>query len=188
MTVLPILIHPNPILTTRAEEVQTIDAEIKQLAADMQETLIATQGVGLAANQVGSLHRVVLINATYCAEVDGAAIVNATGIITMINPTFDIIDNDIQPHREGCLSIPHVFMDVARPSGILLTYTDLNGKEIKLTTQYGLFNAAIQHEIDHLDGIMFPDKLSNFQRRRAWKKLDKERKTLPETINYPFTP
>lgn len=193
MTIKPILIHPNPILTTRAEEVhhvagEKLPADILTLVEDMKDTLIASAGVGLAANQVGSLARVVLINANYCAEVDGKNLVPLDGIVALVNPVITILDNTLAAQREGCLSIPHVFMDVERPTSVQVDYIDIKGQAQKFSTQFGLFNAAVQHEIDHLDGIMFPDTLSAFQRRRAWKKLDKERKNLSETLNYPFVP
>jgi len=191
MTVKPILIHPNPILTTRAEEVHHVAGEklsgkLLTFIEDMKDTLIASAGVGLAANQVGSLERVILLNANYCAEVDGQNIVPLNGIVALVNPVVTILDDTLMPHREGCLSIPHVFMDVERPASVQIDYIDIDGKARQFKTQAGLFNAAVQHEIDHLDGIMFPDNLSAFQRRRAWKKLEKERAQLSETLNYPF--
>jgi len=193
MTVKPILIHPNAILTTRAEEVhhvagEKLSKELLGFIADMKETLIASSGVGLAANQVGDLRRVILLNANYCAEVDGANLVPLKGIVALVNPVITIVDETLVPHREGCLSIPHVFTDVERPSSVRVDYIDEKGTVQHFTTQAGLFNAAVQHEVDHLDGIMFPDQLRAFQRRRAWKKLEKERKNLAETLNYAFTP
>lgn len=152
----------------------------------MQESMIAARGVGLAANQVGALHRIILINAEYCNEVDGNNSNTFNGLEVLINPKITIIDDTPIAQREGCLSVPHVFMDVSRPRAIKVTYLDLGGKQQMIEAADGLLCAAIQHEVDHLDGIMFPEKLSGFQRRRAWQKLNKERPRLSETVSYPI--
>lgn len=186
MTILPILIYPNDILTTAAAEVQSITPEIKTLAADMQETMVAANGVGLAANQIGSLHRIVAMNADYCAEVDGKQTDDFTGLVALINPKITILDDTQHLQKEGCLSVPHVFADLERPRAIQVDYLDVEGNAQSFTAEDGLLCAAIQHEVDHLDGIMFPDLLSNFQRRRAFQKLNKLRPRLKETLPYPI--
>ncbi|KKP37808.1 MAG: peptide deformylase, peptide deformylase [Candidatus Peregrinibacteria bacterium GW2011_GWF2_33_10] len=138
----------NPILRTKSKKVQKVDANVKKLIKDMQDTL-HLDGVGLAAPQVGQNLRVILI-------IINAAKVNQN-MLTMINPEILFFSEDLEIMEEGCLSLPKIFKNVARSKSITVKYQDLNLHEHVL--QLSGFNARIvQHEVDHIDGILFIDR------------------------------
>ena len=158
---------PAPVLRQKAEKVTAVDDTIQQTLADMLETMYAGHGVGLAANQVGLLKRLVVID---CAP-DG----EDPQPFKLVNPVIiQHSDNKIL-HNEGCLSVPKEYADVERWENVTVQYLDEEGKEKTLEAD-GLLAIALQHELDHLDGILFIDYLSKLKRDRLLVHLEKRRK------------
>ena len=165
MSKLQVLEIPHPILRETAAHVEVVTPEIQELLSDMLETMYATHGVGLAGNQVGKLLRVVVID---CGEEEPDP-------IKMVNPEIIAHSENKILHNEGCLSIPREYADVERYETVTVRYLDENGVEQTRTTD-GLLAIAFQHEIDHLDGHLFIDYLSQLKRHRLLKHLEKRRK------------
>lgn len=164
MTTLTILEYPDPRLRTRAVPVTEFDAALRQLADDMLQTMYAAPGVGLAATQV-NVHRRILV-----ADVSEGH--NQPQVF--VNP--EILDQAGQVvGQEGCLSVPGFFDDVQRAERIRVRAQDVKGKSFELQAE-GLLAVCIQHEIDHLNGKLFVDYLSDLKRDRIRKKLEKEHK------------
>ena len=165
MSKLQVLEIPHPILRETAAYVEVVTPEIQELLSDMLETMYATNGVGLAGNQVGKLLRVVVVD---CGD-------EKPDPIKMVNPEIVAHSENRILHSEGCLSIPREYADVERFETVTVRYLDENGKEQTRTTD-GLLAIAFQHEIDHLDGHLFIDHLSQLKRHRLLKHLEKRRK------------
>ena len=158
---------PEPILRQKAAKVAVVDTAIKQILSDMLETMYAGHGVGLAANQVGVLKRLVVID---CQTED-----DQPDPIKMVNPKIIAHSENKILHNEGCLSVPREDADVERWETVTVEYLDENG--IPQTREAtGLLSIAMQHEIDHLDGILFIDYLSKLKRDKLVKHLEKRRK------------
>lgn len=158
MSLLTLHLLGSPVLRQRGDEIGEIDTEVRDLIANMFETMDAAKGVGLAANQVGVARRVAVIDA------DGHR-------IALINPRIVSAEGRATA-EEGCLSIPEVFADVSRPEQIVVEALDAEGKPFRLEVG-GLAARAIQHEVDHLDGILFLDHLGPVKRKMLlarWKK------------------
>lgn len=162
---------PEPVLRQKAEKVDTVDDSIRQTLTDMLETMYAGNGVGLAANQVGLLKRLVVID---CAP-DG----EEPDPIKMVNPKIVVHSDNKILHNEGCLSLPREYADVERWETVTVQYIDENGIE-QTRNADGLLAIAMQHEIDHLDGILFIDYLSKLKRDKLLKHLEKRRKRESE--------
>ena len=162
---------PEPVLRQKAEKVEAVDAVIRQTLSDMLETMYAGNGVGLAANQVGLLKRLVVID---CARDE-----EDPQPIKMVNPEIIAHSENKILHNEGCLSLPREYADVERWETVTVHYWDENGIEQTRETD-GLLAIAMQHEIDHLDGILFIDYLSKLKRDRLLKHLEKRRKRESE--------
>ena len=171
MAILPVLEIPNQILLQKAQPVEMVTEEIKQLLSDMLETMYATNGVGLAGNQVGVLKRVVVLD---CADRDAEP-----DPIKMVNPKIIWKSEEMLCHNEGCLSIPRQYADVTRHAEVEVEYTDENG-QIKRRRTGGLLAIGIQHELDHLEGILFIDYVSPLKRKMMLKRLEKNRKRAAE--------
>jgi peptide deformylase len=156
--------YPEPVLKQVAAPVAAIDEEIRALAADMAETMYAAPGVGLAAPQVGVSKRLIVMD---CAPKD-----QPPQLVVAINP--EIVGREGESHEEeGCLSVPGYYASVARSQKVTVRYLDLEGRERTVSTD-GLWAICFQHEIDHLDGILFVDHLSPLKRalfRKKWQKL-----------------
>ena len=167
MTKMKVLEIPHPILHEKAKEVQKVDDRIAGLLDDMLETMYASHGVGLAANQVGLLERIVVID---CAR-EG----EEPDPLQMVNPKIIAQSEEILCRNEGCLSIPREYADVNRFAVVTVEYLDKKGEK-KTRTADGLLGVAIQHELDHLDGILFIDYLSKLKRDKLLKHLEKRRK------------
>ena len=167
MTKLTVIEIPDPVLYQKAEEVKEITPEIQTLLSDMLETMYKTNGVGLAGNQVGVLKRLVVID---CASKEEEA-----DPIKMVNPKIIQKSEEMVCHNEGCLSIPREYADVIRHETVTVEYLDENGKKQQRTAN-GLLAIAIQHELDHLEGILFIDHLSPLKRKMLLKHLEKRRK------------
>ena len=165
MAVLPILIAPHPTLKRRAEPVQEVDAEIRQLTEDMLETMYDAPGVGLAAPQVDVAKRVVVID---CAD-EG----EAPQPYRMINPELLWTSEASDTREEGCLSLPEIYADVTRPAACKVAYLDADGARRELEAE-GLLAVCVQHEIDHLNGVLFVDHLSALKRNMLMRKLAKQ--------------
>jgi peptide deformylase len=162
MSVLPLHLLGSPVLRQRSAEVTAVDDDLRTVIDNMFETMDAARGVGLAANQVGVAHRVAVIDA------EGQR-------FAMLNPV--IVDAEGRATaEEGCLSIPDIYGDVTRAERVVLEALDREGKPFRLEAG-GLTARAIQHEIDHLDGILFLDHLGLMKRRvllARWKREHKE--------------
>lgn len=165
MTKLTVLEIPHPILRETAAHVEVVTPEIQQLLSDMLETMYASNGVGLAGNQVGKLLRVVVVD---CGD-------EKPDPIKMVNPEIIAHSESLVFHSEGCLSVPREYADVERYETVTVRYLDETGKE-QTRVADGLLAIAFQHEIDHLDGHLFIDYLSQFKRHRLLKHLEKRRK------------
>ncbi len=162
MARLPIKIYPDPILKQKASPVTVFDAKLKKLLDDMAETMYEAHGVGLAANQIGSLERIVVVDVSE----------DRNELLHLINP--EILNrNGKKKGEEGCLSIPGFRDNVERSSSLTLRAQDATGKQFEIEAD-GLLAVCIQHEIDHLDGILFVDRLSRLKREFFKKWLEKE--------------
>jgi peptide deformylase len=168
MTLLSILIHPDPRLKKPCAPVARITPEIETLAADMLATMYDAPGVGLAAPQVGVLSRICVLDCEKDPEAPRRPLV-------MVNPEITWRSEALNTYEEGCLSIPEYYEEVERPAQVRVRYTDLDGKLHEEDAE-GLFASCIQHEIDHLNGILFVDYLSKLKRDRVLKKFTKAAK------------
>ena len=162
MAILPILKYPDPRLRNKAREVQTVNKKTQSLIDDMFETMIDAKGIGLAATQVDVHERVIVMDLSE----------DRSDPRIFINPSIEVLDETTQPYDEGCLSIPGVYETVERPNHVMITATDRNG-DIFNEKATGLLAVCIQHEIDHLDGKLFVDYLSNLKRQLIRKKMKK---------------
>jgi peptide deformylase len=170
MTVLPLIIAPDPTLKTKSSPVEKVDDSIRQLAADLFDTMYFEEGIGLAAVQVGVLKRVLVADVTWRSREEVGTEIGEQYVL--INP--EILEGTAQKrvYKEGCLSFPNQFADVTRPDAITVRYLNLNG-ETKEETFDGLLATCIQHEIDHLNGITFVDHISSVKRDMILRKLTK---------------
>lgn len=164
---LEILTYPHEILKTRALPVEKVDDEVRRLVDEMAETMYAAPGIGLAANQVGVLKRIAVIDVDYP---DGKP-----NLLVLINPEIVRRDGEIV-WEEGCLSFPDVHEDVVRAREIEVRALDRRGKEFTLQAE-GLLAVALQHEIDHLNGVVFIDHISFLKRRIIQRQLTKIKQT-----------
>lgn len=162
-----ILVLPDARLRQVASEIPVLDAEIKKLAADMLETMYDAPGIGLAAPQIGELKRIVVMDLSKDGEPNDP--------IVMINPEILKYSDDTVTTEEGCLSIPEIYYDVERPAEVTVRYTDLDGKTVERDAKDRLA-ICIQHELDHLDGVLYIDYLSRLKRDRVLKKFQKAEK------------
>src|SRR3984885_4758100 len=165
MTQLPIRIIPDPVLRKIAQPVNAVDKRIAKFMEDMVESMYKGHGIGLAANQVGSLERVITVDVS--EERDG------TKALMMANPQITWFDPEASfTYNEGCLSIPGQYADVTRPKRIRLTYLDAHGKKQELEAE-DLLSQCIQHEIDHLNGVLFIDHISKLKRDMITRRVEK---------------
>jgi peptide deformylase len=167
MARLPILEFPDPRLRTRAEPVAQVDDSLRRLIDDMFETMYAAPGIGLAATQVNVHKRLLVIDISEKRDQP----------LVLINPEI-LLREGVEETEEGCLSVPGVYDKVTRADSIRVRALDRNGKQIEMNAD-GLLAVCIQHEMDHLEGKLFVDYLSELKRTRIRKKLDKERKDRP---------
>ena len=171
MAILPLVLVPQPVLRQVAEPVDEITDELLRLADDMAETMYDAPGIGLAANQIGVLKRVIVMD---CAREDEPA-----ALWKMFNPEIIWRSDDATKMEEGCLSIPGHNAEVKRPSEVHVAYLDRDGvrQEMQAT---GLLAACVQHEIDHLNGVLFIDHLSRLKRDMIWRKVMKDSRTIDD--------
>ena len=168
MAMMPLVLVPQPILRQIAQPVGDITDNILQLADNMVETMYAAPGIGLAANQVGVLKRVIVMD---CARDD-----EPPALWKMINPEIIWRSEDNTKMEEGCLSIPGHNAEVVRPSEVHVSYLDIEGQKQEIQAT-GLLAACVQHEIDHLNGVLFLDHLSRLKRDMIMRKVIKENRT-----------
>ena len=162
---MPIIKVPDPILRQAAVPVAEITDGTRQLLDDMAETMYDAPGIGLAGPQIGELKRLIVMD---CSRDD-----EKRELWQMINPEVIELSEDNSTLEEGCLSIPGHTAEVSRPDWIKLRFTDIKGKEQQIKAE-GLLAACIQHEIDHLNGILFIDHISKLKRDIIWRKVLKE--------------
>ena len=167
MALLPIITAPDPRLKTVASRVDAVDDDIRRLMDDMLETMYAAPGVGLAAPQVGISKRVIVV--------DVARTGDAPEPMQMANPEIIEASSERSTVEEGCLSLPEYYADVERPELVRVKYIDQTNTEHELEAE-GLLATCIQHEIDHLEGVLFVDHLTSIKRGMILRKLQKAKK------------
>jgi peptide deformylase len=167
MALLPILTAPDPRLKKKSKPVETVDADVRRLMDDMLETMYAAPGIGLAAPQIGELRRVIVL------DIDREDV--KTGPLFMANPEIVEASDEDVTYEEGCLSVPDHYSDVVRPAKVTVRYLDRDGKQQDMTCE-GLLATCVQHEIDHLNGVLFIDHISKLKRDRVMTKFKKAAK------------
>ena len=167
MNLLPIRILPDPILKKIASPIEEITDKLIQTLDMMLHTMYAEKGIGLAANQVGILSRMIVIDTEQHNDFATA--------YQMINPEIVSLSDEQEPYSEGCLSIPNVSYDVVRPISGVFRYLDIKGDSHEIEAD-GLLARCIQHEIDHLNGVLFIDHLSNLRKNMIIKSFTKQQR------------
>lgn len=162
MSIREIIKLPDPFLRKKAQPIERVDDEVRKLSADMLETMYAAPGIGLAAPQVAVSRRLLVIDIARDEEPKSP--------VVMINPEIVQLGGEPRPHEEGCLSIPEIYAEIERPGQCRVRYVDEAGAERDLDCE-GLMATVVQHEIDHLDGVLFIDHLSRLRRDRLVKKF-----------------
>ena len=167
MAIRPILTAPDPRLKAVSTDVETVDSAIRTLIDDMIDSMYAADGIGLAAVQIGVAKRVLVI------DVDQKE--GKKNAIAYINPKLGWVSEEMAVFEEGCLSVPEIYDDVERPARIKCEYLDRDGNK-QLLEADGLLATCMQHEMDHLNGVLFIDHLSRLKRAMVVKKLTKLKK------------
>lgn len=176
MSVLDILTIPDPLLKKESQPIERVDDDLRKLLDDMLETMYDAPGIGLAAPQIGILRRVVTVDVTKpIKNEEGEIIDEPKNPIFMVNPEIVWSSEEPSLYEEGCLSIPEYYAEVERPAEVVVKFLDRDGKEQELKAD-GLLATCIQHEVDHLDGVLFIDYLSRLKRDRVIKKFAKLKK------------
>ena len=168
-----IVIEPDPILRKKSESLEKVDDKIREFLDDMLETMYAAPGIGLAAVQVGILKRIIVIDISKDKEKKDP--------LFLINPEIISRSKKTSVYEEGCLSLPGHFAEIERPAECQIKFVDYNGKEKELTAN-GLLATCIQHEVDHLNGVLFIDYLSKLKKDMIVKKLIKHKKELNKVV------
>jgi peptide deformylase len=171
MPVRPLVILPDRQLRLVSDPVGPITDDVKALAADMLETMYDAPGIGLAAIQIGVPKRLVVIDLGKNAE--------ERSPMVLVDPEITWTSDETRVHEEGCLSIPEYYEEVERPDRIRVTYRALDGETVE-TEADGILATCIQHEVDHLNGVLFIDYLSRLKRSRVVKKFEKAAKRESE--------
>lgn len=172
MSLLPIIIVPDPVLKEVAKPIENITEAIQKQAADMIETMYDAPGIGLAANQVGQLNRMFVMDVNYRKNDQ------SRDAVVLINPEIIWRSEELSVMEEGCLSIPQQYAEVERPKTVRVKYVDLAG-QIQEMEGSDLTSHCLQHELDHLNGILFIDYLSRLKRNMILRKVDKMIKDTP---------
>ena len=168
-----IVIEPDPILRKESQLLEGVNDEVRKLMDDMLETMYTAPGIGLAAVQIGILKRVVVIDLSKDNEKKNP--------LFLVNPVITFKSKNTSIHEEGCLSLPGHFAEIERPSECHINYINYHGKEKELKAD-GLLATCIQHEIDHLNGVLFIDYLSKLKKDMIIKKLVKNKKELDKLV------
>ncbi len=164
MALREILTVPDPFLKQVSKPVETVDDDLRALMDDMLETMYAAPGIGLAAIQIGVPKRVIVM--------DLAGSEDEPAPRYFVNPEITWKSEELFAYEEGCLSVPEIYDEIERPARVRLTYLNYAGEKVEEEAE-GLFAVCIQHEIDHLEGVLFIDKLSRLKRDRAVAKVKK---------------
>ena len=172
MAIRKILTEPDPFLRQKSHEVYGVDDETRKLMDDMLDTMYAAPGIGLAAIQVGITKRIIVIDTSKEEEKKP---------LYFVNPKIIIKSKNNSTYEEGCLSVPGQFAEIERPDKCHINYLDYNGNSQELKA-VGLLATCIQHEIDHLEGILFIDYLSKLKKNFIVKKLSKQKKILERIV------
>jgi len=173
MTIKKILTEPDPFLRQKSVKVDEVNDEIRSLMDDMLETMYAAPGIGLASIQIGFPKRVIVIDLSRDDEKKNP--------FYFVNPEIITNSDNNAAYEEGCLSVPGQFAEINRPDKCKVKYLDYNGNE-KILDAEGLLATCIQHEIDHLEGILFIDHLSKLKKSMIIKKLSKQKKSLERIV------
>ena len=171
MSVLEIIVAPDPRLKRRAEPVDKVDDAIRKIMDDMLDTMYAANGIGLAGPQVGILKRIIVVDVSREEGVREP--------LQMANPEVIWESDDERSYEEGCLSLPEHFAEVVRPEAVKVRYLDREN-EIRTIDADDILATCIQHEIDHLDGVLFVDHISSLKRNMIIRKLQKFKKLQAE--------
>ncbi len=167
MAIRPILTVPNPVLKQVSKPVPEVTDAVRTLMDDMLETMYAAPGIGLAAIQIGEPVNVIVMDLAREGEKPNPQY--------FVNPEILEAAEETKPYEEGCLSVPDVYEEVERPARVKLRYLDYHGQEVVEWAE-GLYATCIQHEMDHLKGVLFIDYLSRLKKQRAIKKVQKSEK------------
>lgn len=182
MAVLKIYVAPDPVLKKKAEPVTGgVTDDLRKLMDDMLETMYATDGIGLAAPQVGVSKRILVLDIDQPKTPDLPPEERRSKPQCFVNPEIVWSSEDLRVYNEGCLSVPGQYADVTRPDKIRVKYLDYNGKEQEIEAD-GLLATCLQHEMDHLNGILFVDHLSTLKRDILMRKLKKYTKEYAEDL------
>ena len=173
MTVRKILTEPDPILRQKSQPVDKVDDLTRKLMDDMLETMYLAPGIGLAAIQIGVPKRIIVLDISKDPEKKEP--------MYFVNPVIVSTSKNNITYEEGCLSVPGQFAEIDRPDRCYVKYLDYNGNYKELKSE-GLLATCIQHEIDHLEGILFIDYLSNLKKSIIIKKLSKQKKELERIV------
>ena len=173
MTIRKILTEPDPFLRQKSENVQEVNDDIRLLMDDMVETMYDAPGIGLAAIQIGVPKRVIVIDLSKNDEKKNPQY--------FVNPEIITKSQKDASYEEGCLSVPNQFAEISRPDTCKVKFLNYNGEE-KILEAKGLLATCIQHEMDHLEGILFIDYLSKLKKSMIIKKLSKQKKTLERIV------
>ena len=173
MTTRKILIEPDPILRKKSSPLEKVDDQTRKLMKDMLETMYKAPGIGLAATQIGILKRIIVIDISKNEE-------KKTPLF-LVNPEIIFRSKNTSVYEEGCLSLPGQFAEIERPAECHLKYINFDGKTKELKAD-GLLSTCIQHEVDHLNGILFIDYLSKLKKNMIIKKLLKQKKASQRIV------
>ena len=171
MTIRPLILLPEPILKRPSKKLERVDAHTRKLAKDMLETMYDAPGIGLAAVQIGEAVRMLVIDLAKGEEEKAPQF--------FINPQVVWSSDERSVYEEGCLSIPDYYAEVERPASVKVTHLDLDGQQYEITAE-GLLATCLQHEIDHLNGVLFIDHISKLKKAMVVKKFSKIAKQRTE--------
>ena len=172
MTKRTIIIEPDPILRKKSDAIEKVDDELRKLMDEMLETMYEAPGIGLAAVQIGILKRLIVIDISKEEKKNP---------IFLINPEIITKSKNKSVYEEGCLSLPGQFAEIESPAECLIKYLDYQGKQKELKAT-GLMATCVQHEIDHLNGVLFIDYLSKLKKDMIIKRLQKKKKEFKKNI------
>jgi peptide deformylase len=168
MTIKPLIILPDPLLRETSKPIERVDADVTRLVDDMLDTMYDAPGIGLAAIQIGVQRRMLVIDVSREGEEKQP--------LVFINPEIVTFSDERSVYEEGCLSIPDYYAEVERPAVVTAKYIDRDGKEQMIEAD-GLLATCLQHEIDHLNGVLFIDYISRLKREMVIKKFTKAAKS-----------
>ncbi|MCG8693419.1 MAG: peptide deformylase [Minwuiales bacterium] len=167
MAVLPIITAPDPLLKLKSEPVEQVDDALRKLMDDMLETMYLAPGIGLSAIQVAVPKRIVVVDVARDDE--------PANPLYLVNPELVRVSDELAVYEEGCLSLPDHYADVERPAEIEVEFLDYHGKKQSMKAE-GLLATCIQHEMDHLEGVLFVDHISTLKRNMILRKLKKAKR------------